>query len=142
MPQPTAARKKRVMSLILELAMVFDVNIAYKKISWMDEDAENCRSAEITYREDYNDIHLKVYPFFFEGDLEEQRRALLHEFCHVISLPNKSLASKLLNDGIYVTYNQFAEECERVTSKIEHIVDLLLTGKMQPIVKVYNGYLK
>jgi hypothetical protein len=66
---------------------------------------------------------------------------LLHELIHTITLPQKHLATKLL-DGKLVTPDEIDRENEKETSKFENILDALLRNKKHYAKTAYDKFIK
>jgi predicted SprT family Zn-dependent metalloprotease len=96
-------------------------------------------AAEIWFDEKYQTIEITLYNYFFEQSLESQRKILLHELCHTITIPQKD-ASYKMGDGKLVTKREIDFLNEKETSIIENILDSLLQGKMKYAVEAYNNY--
>lgn len=104
------------------------------------EKDESSISASITTEENYQRITLKIYPCFFEETLEAQREIILHEYSHTILQTTKVLAYNLL-EGNLETKKTIDYENERATSKIQHLLNSLLEGNSQYVVKAYKNVL-
>lgn len=106
-----------------------------------DEERENgTLLAEISFDDEYQKIDLSIYPIFFKYKPKKQRKALLHEFIHTITIPSRDQALDLLN-GKLVTKKSILEENERLTSKIENLLDLLLSNNGAYMKKSYKDYM-
>lgn len=139
----TQATKKKILALLDSFDWLFSIQ-NYSKILEIskEESAENERmAARVIYEEEYNQITITIYPIFFEGTKEEQRKTLLHELCHTITIPSKKLAHSLL-EGKLVTPEEIKFINERSTSQIENILDRLLQGKLKYAQDAYKKYLK
>lgn len=127
------------MKFLEDLDWLFQIQNIQKKIEYFKED-EDSKAAEITYREDYQTINLKIYPCFFEESPEDQRKLLLHELCHTITLPmNRALIEYM--QGKAITEETARVLHERATSQIENILDGLLQGRMRYALRGYKDYL-
>ena len=102
----------------------YDRGIVYKK-----EDKDGI-AAEISYDEPYQRVTIYIYPSFFKETILDQKKALLHEFCHLITLPSKVLTYKII-DGGHVSFDEAKNENERATSKIENLIDALLNNRLK-----------
>jgi hypothetical protein len=132
--------KKRIRVFFEGMDWLFQIQNLNKKIEWMKEDdGEKC--AEVIYNEDYQRITIKIYPCFFEEELEDQRKALLHELCHTITIPMHKLTIEFMQ-GKAVTEETVRHAHERATSQIENILDGLLQGKLYYGKEAYAKYLK
>lgn len=133
--------KKKLMDLVFGLAPMFSVNMLDIEYRWMKEDDNKDLCADITYDEPYQRITIRVYPVFFSLDLREQRKAILHEMCHIITLPSKLQANQLAN-GKIVTEQSSTDTNEKQTSQIENILDMLMTAKTTKAKTAYDNFLK
>lgn len=132
--------KRRVDELIHQFSWFFQVNQFDKILIYCEKDEDN-RAAEITLDEPYQRITIRIYPVFFTETLSEQRKALLHEFCHIITLPEKTALHALL-DGKLVTPDRIKDLNETATSRIENLLDRLLQNKSKYVATAYAEYLK
>lgn len=132
--------KKRVVKFLEDMQWLFQVQNYERKLSIMKEDLDD-KCAEVIFNEDYQRIQIKLFPCFFEQTLEEQRKALLHEFCHTITIPMNKLTIDFMS-GKAVTEETVRTVHERSTSQIENIVDGLLRLRFAYARKGYNHYLK
>ena len=131
--------KKRIRKFFEGMDWLFQIQNLSKKIEWMKEE-EDGKCAEVIYREDYQTITIKIYPCFFQEHPEDQRKALLHELCHVITIPMNKLTVEFMQ-GKAVTDETVRSIHERSTSQIENILDVLLQGRLCYAKKAYNDYL-
>lgn len=136
----TSTNKKRITEFIDGIQWLFNINSFDREIIIKDKDEEE-RCAEITFREDYQSVTIRIYPTFFKETLYSQRKILLHELCHCITIPMKCLAYDLSN-GILVTEKQIKEENERSTSRIENILDGLLQGRLKYAKDAYEKFVE
>lgn len=95
----------------------------------------------IVYIVEYQQITIEIYPGFWELSLKEQRKALLHEMCHTITIPSKMAACDLL-DGVFVPKERIVDINEEATSRIENILDRLLSNGLDYAKQAYADYLK
>lgn len=136
----TERQKKRIMKFLEDMQWLFQVQNYDRKLTLMKEnDGDKC--AEVTFNEDYQRIKIKIYPCFFEETLVEQRKALLHEFCHTITIPMNKIMIDFIQ-GKSVTEETACNIHERSTSQIENILDGLLQGKLSYARRAYKNYLK
>lgn len=131
---------KKIIELLEKFDWMFQTTYHDKKISIMKED-EDGKMAEIVYVQEYQQIEVRVYPLFFKHSKGEQRKALLHEMCHVINAPSKRISSELL-EGKLITPEQIRMANEEATSKIENLLDRLLTGGLGYAKQAYKKYLQ
>jgi len=135
---------KRLQDLLSQLDWFFSIKNFNRTLTLekKDEERENGTvGAEIFYDDEYQNIELSIYPIFFKKKLETQRKILLHEFIHTLTIPSRDQALDLLN-GKLVTKKSILEENERLTSKIENLLDLLLTNQGTFIKDAYKDYMK
>lgn len=136
--------KKKVMSLLEQLDWMFSVQnfdrsvIFSKDDEYLDDTPVHCR---ITYEEDYQRVAIEIFPTFFKMPLDEQRKTILHELIHTITIPLNKIAFALHAGNLYTPY-QIKQSHERATSRMENIVDKLLRGNMKYAKKAYEDYLK
>lgn len=141
MSDKKAKVKKKILELLEAFDWIFAVQNYSRTIHFHKEDHEKEGvAATILYIEEYSQIVIDVYPYFFELDAADQRKALLHELCHKITVPSKKLAMKLL-DGKLVTPDEIQMINERTTSHIENILDKLLKGGLKFSRDAYKKYL-
>ena len=138
--------KKRVGDLLLGMDWMFNTNQMDRSVIYVKDNPEpnefgDSVCAEIFYDEKYQRVEIKIFPNFFEKSLENQRKMLLHELCHTLTLPAKLESRKLL-DGRLITADTIHDTNERFTSKIENILDDLLKGNLHYAKKAYKNYLK
>lgn len=131
---------KRIQRFLDEIEWLFGVQNFEKHITLKNEDRDGVAS-EINYEKEYQRITIYIYPTFFRSSLDDQRKYLLHELCHIITLQSKNLAYKI-NDGKVVTFEEIRAENEEMTSKIENLLNGLLQDKLQYAKKAYRNYLK
>lgn len=74
--------------------------------------------------------------------MEEQRKMILHELCHTITLPSKILFYDFIDGNRTATKDQSLFLNERETSQIENIIDGLLQGKFKYATKAYAKYIE
>lgn len=136
--------KKKVMVLLEQLDWMFSVQnfdravMFQKDDEYFDDDPVHCR---ITYNEDYQRVTVEIFPTFFKKPLDEQRKIILHELIHTITIPLNQIAFALHAGNLYTPY-QIKQSHERATSRIENILDKLLRGGMRCAKKSYKDYLK
>lgn len=133
-------KKEKALKFLEDIQWLFQVQNYEKTIEIMKED-EDEKCAEVTFTEDYQRIKVKLYPCFFEQTAKEQRKALLHELCHTITIPMNRAFVEFM-EGKAVTQETARVLHERATSQIENIIDGLLQGRFSYARKAYNNYLK
>lgn len=133
---------KKIIKFLEQIDWMFSLNNFEKNIEIKSElDKEKHRTCEFSYSERYQWLTLKIWPDFFPLNSKTQRKYLLHEFCHSITLPSKTMAYDML-DGKLATHDMIDAINERATSRIENILDGLLQNKLRYAKKAYKEYLK
>lgn len=135
---------KRIEKFLEEMQWLFQIQNFERKltIAKNDEDEnDEKKAAEITFDETYQFIRIKIFPCFFKETLKDQRKYLLHELCHTITLPEKLLLHNMI-DGKLVTQEEIRKANEKATSQIDNILDGLLQGRMSYARKGYSNYLQ
>ena len=133
-------KEQRVLNFLDAVDWAFGLNGYEKHIILKKVDSENM-AAEIVYREDYQAVEIGLYPLFFTQTLKEQRKCLLHELCHAITLQSKGALHDTLK-GLLITPKRIREINETETSKIENIIHRLITGGLGYLKQGYKDYLK
>jgi hypothetical protein len=131
---------KKVREFLDDIDWLFSISNFDREIKIKEQDDGDI-IAEFHYEEDYQRLTLTLYPRFFKDPPTEQRKTLLHELCHSLTLPSKQALHDLLN-GKLIVGDQIQKINETETSKIENILDRLLQGKLQHAQKAYSNYLK
>lgn len=129
-----------VIKFLESIEWMFGVQNYEKKVVTLKED-EDEKAAEITFDEPYQTIQIRLYPIFFTKDRQFQRKAIIHELCHTITIPSKTLAFDLLN-GSHVTFKHITDENERMTSKIENLLDRLLNNNLKYAKEAYADFIE
>ena len=132
--------QKRIQDFLEKMDWLFCTNNFDRSIIWKEKDKDDM-AAEITYDEKYQNLDIDIYPCFFTQTLKQQRKILLHELIHSITLPNKIALHDFL-DGKFITPQEVVKINETETSKIENIFDGLLRGRLKYAVKAYKEYLR
>jgi hypothetical protein len=134
---------KRITDLLGELDWLFGTHNFERDLIVKTEDDINdgkkCH-AEIFFDEKYQTIEVTIYPCFFKETLEKQRKTILHEMIHTITLPSKSLSCDML-EGKLVTEEQVTKANEIETSKLENIIDSLLKNNKHYAKDAYKKYI-
>lgn len=137
--------KKKVMKLLEQLDWMFACQNYDRSIIFKEEDELNDRGIKlaccIEINKRYQEITIIIFPHFFEHDLLDQRKLLLHEFCHLITENMKLIAHDLLNGKLHIAA-EIHEEKEKVTSQIENLLHKLLCGGMRYAKDAYKEYIK
>lgn len=129
---------KKITNFLEQIEWLFCLNNFDKNIIIKKEDQDN-KTAEIYYDNNYQHIEVCFYPCFFTYQTKEQRKIILHELCHSITLPSKKASYDLLS-GKLITEKQINEINEKATSKIENILDALLQNKLIYAKNAYKNY--
>jgi hypothetical protein len=140
----TKPNTKRITDFLDAIDWLFQVQNFERELIIKDrgcEDEENSTAADISFNERYQMMTISIYPCFFKETLERQRKMLLHELIHTITLPLKTATYGLL-DGKFITKDEVDKLNERETSQFENILDALLQGKKHYAKDAYNNYLK
>lgn len=135
---------KRVRKFVEDLRFMFDVSMYEINIFSKNEDEEKgdqIIEATIEVDEKYQTIHIDIYPIFFKRNLENQRKTLLHEMCHILNTPLQEIAESLLA-GKLVTEDLISAASEKATSRMENIIDALLKNRLTYAKDAYKDYLK
>ncbi|MFA6295517.1 MAG: hypothetical protein WC666_03805 [Candidatus Paceibacterota bacterium] len=129
--------QERIEKLLNNLGFMFNVHNFEKEI--IHEQVDNGSLADISYEENYQRLTLRVYPCFFKQTIDEQRKTILHELCHTITLPLRTSFHEFL-DGKATTKEQIKFLNERETSILENLFDLLLKGELNYAKEAYKEY--
>lgn len=137
--------KKKVLKLLEQLDWMFGVQNFDRSIRFEEEDelgyGERKIACCIEIREMYQEMTITLFPHFFEHDMDDQRKILLHDFCHLITNKMKLIAYDLL-DGKLHTPAEIHEAKEKATSQIENLLHKLLCGGMRYAKEAYREYMK
>lgn len=131
---------KRIQKLLTDFDWLFGTQNYERHIVLKKEDKDGV-SMEFQFEENYQRIELSIYPTFFRQTLEDQRKSILHEFCHSITLPSKTALYEFI-DGKFITPQRVKDINEQETSKIENLLHDLLINHNKFAKKVYKDYLK
>lgn len=134
-------KTKRIEEFLNSIDWLFDLNNFDRSIKLEKTDPPDGALAMVVYVEEYREISIKIYPHFFDYSLATQRKCLLHELCHALTLPSKTAMHDLL-DGKLITPEQIRRINETETSKLENILNGLLSGRIQYASRAYKKYLK
>ena len=129
----------RIKDFLEDMGWLFGTNNLEKKIVLKKEDKDGLL-AEVTYEDDYQRMSLSIFPLFFKDKPQDQRKALLHEFCHYINHQLKIAAEDALN-GKMITQDQITRANEQAASKVENLLHGLLQGIPAYAKKAYKDYL-
>lgn len=134
-------RTQKIEQFIEGMQWLFGVQNYDRTLKIKDKDEEDT-AAEIIFNEKYQRIKIAIYPCFWEHTLKEQRKLLLHELCHTITLPMHHLAVEFLRGEQASTETHFIDTMERSTCQIENILDGLLQNRLKYAKKAYADYIK
>ena len=132
---------ERIENFLENIQWLFQIQNYDRKFSILKAD-DGEKKAEIHYDEEYQTIKISLYPLFFKSKLEDQRKILLHELCHTLTLPQKILFFDFIDGTKTATKDQSIFLNERETSQIENIIDGLLQGKFTYAKKAYRDFIK
>jgi hypothetical protein len=130
----------RITRFLDEMQWLFSINNYDRNIIFAEKDSDHT-AAKIECDERYQRITLTIYPHFLTLELEDQRKALLHELCHVWTLDSKALTFDLL-EGTHVTFEQAKNVNEVLTSRLENVLNGLLSDRLKYAKTGYKNYLK
>jgi len=131
-------RENKIQQLLNKLDWMFNLHHFEKEIVF--EANDNGNLADISYEENYQRLTLRIYPCFFKQSEVEQRKTILHELCHTITLPLRTAFHEFL-DGKATTKEQIKFLNERETSILENLFDLLLKGELNYAKEAYKDYI-
>jgi hypothetical protein len=130
----------KVRDFLDDIQCAFECQNFERSIKFEDSDQDN-NMCDVRYQEDYQRFSITIYPVFKTYPPEDQRKALLHELSHIITIPLSKINEDILN-GTFHSRRDMRFAVERATSKIENILDGLLTGRLSYAVKAYARYLE
>jgi len=136
---PTKAEEKRLNDLISQFDYLFEVSSFERNIVYKKEDNKAVIS-DIDLDIPYQRVYIQIYPSFWKHKVFEQRKALLHEFCHIVANPIQLIAQNLL-DGRFKTQKDLEDAVEQTTSRIENLLDAQFgqaRGKIRPQLHSYT----
>lgn len=136
---------KRISNLLIDLQQVFGVQNYDRTYTLEKKNKEHASggdlAASITIDDEYQRLHIRIYPCFFDNSFENQRQYILHEFCHLLTDDIYDVSFKLLT-GVHHTREQTRTANEKSVSKTMNIIEALLLGKMSYAREAYKAYLK
>lgn len=139
MKHPTRVEEKRVFDLLEQLEYLFMVNGYSRSVSFKKTDV-GVTAADVSIDRSYQRIHISIYPIFWEEDLQDQRKALLHEFCHTVTVPVQEVGEDLLK-GKLRTSDELQKAVEETTSRVENLLDAQLRGRNRYARIAYKKYI-
>lgn len=129
------------MKFVQTLAKLFDVYNHDIALEYEKEDKEDF-AACIRYDSDYRRIHIKIYPCFFTHDSTSQASFLLHEFCHLFTIPFSDAIKDLHSGEAHHTWSDMKKLNERQTTAIEQVVSYFITGNAPKTLEAYKDFIK
>lgn len=135
----------RIHNLLKDLQIFFGIQ-NYDRSITLEKSAKPHSSggglaASIEIDEEYQRVHIHIYPCFFSNSIKDQRQYLLHEFCHILTDSIYDDAFQL-SLGTLRTRNQIRASNEKAVSRTMNIIEALLLGKMGYARAAYAAYLK
>jgi hypothetical protein len=138
----TKKKKEKIQNFINGIQWMFQIQNFSKTIVYKEaDDQDEEKLAEIYFNEPYQRIEITIYPMFFTVSEMEQRKIIIHELCHTLTLPLKSLFYFFIDGTQTTTKPQINDLVERTNCQIENIIDALLQGKMKYAKEAYKNYL-
>lgn len=143
---PTLKEKARILALTEQFDWMFATKGFERKFIFREYEVEDDHltenqgvAAEIHFDAKYQRFTISIYPPFWKMSLEEQRKGLLHEYCHTLTIGKKVLMHDML-EGKFVSSGMISSANEELTSKIENLLDSLLCGGSRYVKKAYRKY--
>jgi hypothetical protein len=137
-------QKRRIIALIESFDWLFGSQNYDLEIVSEDEECiyeEKSIACEVKIDRRYQQMLIILYPRFFEHDLEQQRKLLLHEYCHLITGKLKTTCEGMLNGELH-TIREIYEASETATAQIENLLHKFLKGGGRAYKKAYKEYLR
>lgn len=142
MKHPTKKEEKRLMDFTTQMEFLFAVNNFDRSFTYKKVESENDGSSlDVSVDIPYQRIHINVYPCFWNESLKEQRKQLLHEFCHTVIYPVQSVANDLFG-GKFRTEKEIKDAVEQSTSRITELLHAQLIDRNKYAKVAYKKYLK
>lgn len=116
-------KRKEINRLVLSLRWLF--GIQNYDFSFSFPDKEEDFEADIEIKEDYQCIHMRVFPKFWRNSLEDQRKCIVHELSHFLCNPLSNIVDRM-SEGELQTEEHIRVATEKTTSQIENVIDHLL----------------
>lgn len=135
---PTNKEKKRLMALAEQLDYLFYTSNHDRGFLFNKEDKDGIM-AEVRLVDEYQQLTIAIYPLFWTKNAQEQRSALLHEYCHTLSAPMNDLLTDFADDK-HVTIHQRKNAWEKVTSRITQLLDAQLRDMNKYAKVAYQKY--
>lgn len=139
----TKKQKDRVKALASVFDGFFSIKSFERSFVWMNEDNGDGSgvAADISIDFEYQRVTIRVYPAFWKEDIDIQRKMILHEFCHILVARLQHLTEDLLA-GKLRTEDEKKKVVEECTSRITHLLEMMMSGYWRDVPKAYAAYLK
>lgn len=128
---------KKIQNFLNEIGFMFEIN-NWKANLILSHNKEG-KYAEITVHRKYREIDLRLFDEFFGLGRREKADVLIHELCHVYTIPQKLIAASLLEGSLH-TNEQIAEVNEEETSVFARIISRLLMGELMYARNAYRDF--
>ncbi len=116
---PSQKQKNATKKLLNELKEKLLLSEWDMTLSFLAEDSKDYM-AEALIDGKYLRATVRVYPIFWKESEKEQREALIHELCHIISHPINDVWEQFTN-GRHVAMAEMEKLNEQMTTRIERI---------------------
>lgn len=136
----TKKQKDKVKALASVFDEFFSIRSFERSFMWMENDDEGV-AADITVNFEYQRVNIRIYPCFFKEDIDVQRKMILHEFCHILVARLQHLTEDLLAGKLH-TEDEKKKVVEECTSRITHLLEMMMSGYWKDVPKTYAAYLK
>lgn len=138
---PSIKNKAKLQALLCDMEYLFGLQNYDRTISYEDTEAKESGeyAASIIVEEDYQRIHIKIYPCFWNATPKNQAGYILHEFCHFLTDSLSSLTTDLMN-GNFQSKEHRRMAVEKSTSSVTNVIELFLSGKRNWMKKCYTKY--
>jgi len=131
---------KRIADLMSDMDWFFDLQHWDRSVDIKKEEYQN-RICDVIITEEYNQVHMNIYPVFWGKSRKDQRAALLHEYVHTLLIRLQDQAMKPIN-GEFTNKAGVMEATEKATVSVTERLDRLLSGKSRFIGKAYQKFIK
>jgi len=134
---------KKITDFLEQIDWMFELNNFDCGIKVIDiqPGGESDLTAEVITDLVYREMTIKLYPHFWEISLDLQRKALLHELTHTLLQNTKMIAMDLISGKAH-NEEEVKKENEIVVSKVTHLLDCLMLGRLKYARRAYKNYLK
>lgn len=142
MKKITKKHKDKIIEFLNWCDWLFDLNNYNRtiKFSKKEHDSWDLVCATMSTDHKYRRFTMKIFPCFFEDDLEEQCKTLIHELCHSITEWLHDCATNL-REWKLVTEREIDFERERVTENMAHLIFSLWNGKKKFLGEAIQKYI-